>query len=579
MKHYQFYLSYSSKDRAIAKIFIEKMEQAGYSVFDAEADVTAGPSFAEKIVKTISSCDNFILLLTRNTMQSTFVLIELTVAIERNKNVIPILLEALELSREFQYYLHNRALLTANGNDELSIQKAVDQIDQTYGNQLKRDALYEKLSEYEKIKDDNRRALTLTELIAFVGEEFERSEKNPTTARKLAKELYSLYESLSTFVGGYDQETKSVAKTVMERLHHAQGLFTHSIFQSDPFFAAVALSCIYFEYETAIECVDIRTGGDVRNPFPIERRIESQKSFLETYESYCDRSGELKQPLSTLTESEKELIRKTPAHIFAYKVVLSTKTPSQTKTEKSAEQPLDKDNEILLSVAEFMQKGNDLFNLLRQKGEAGDFLKCLLTSYERLKNYCMVVGANKVAAECVERIAEIRQELAFQAPSEAVDSKAENGIKSLLGITTAQSGSYDVFISFKSEDNDLAKLVYQFCKKNMIQAFWSKVSLPELSKSDYGNAIDEALDSAKHFVLVLSDLSYLESDWIKYEMSTFADEIREGRKEGANFVILATDNVYQSLIDSNKKLLPIKYRWCQILKLGEYEDTLLNYLK
>ena len=112
----------------------------------------------------------------------------------------------------------------------------------------------------------------------------------------------------------------------------------------------------------------------------------------------------------------------------------------------------------------------------------------------------------------------------------------------------------------------------------MIEAFWSKVSLPEMSKSDYGDAIDSALDSSKHFVLVLSDLNYLESDWIKYEMSTFADEIREGRKEGANFVILATDKVYRELIQSNKKVLPIKYRWCQILKLSEFEETLLSYL-
>ena len=236
------------------------------------------------------------------------------------------------------------------------------------------------------------------------------------------------------------------------------------------------------------------------------------------------------------------------------------------------------DDELLVSIAKFIQDGNKLFDVLQKNGIAGDFLECLRESYERLKNYCIVVGADDVAAECAERIVEIRNEAGKKQSGMAENPKAEKGIKSLLGFTLEDSGNYDVFISFKNEDSDLAGRIYEYCHKRIKQPFWSKKSLPRLSKSEYSKAIDMALENSKHFIVVLSDLKYLNAEWIKYEMDVFNNEIKEGRKKGSNFVIVATDDVYNTIIKSNKTVLDIAYRRYQIIKMSEYEETLAQYL-
>lgn len=236
------------------------------------------------------------------------------------------------------------------------------------------------------------------------------------------------------------------------------------------------------------------------------------------------------------------------------------------------------EDELLVSIAKFMQDGNKLFDVIQKNGIAGDFLECLRESYERLKNYCIVVGADDVAAECAERIVEIRNESGKKQGSMVENPKAEKGIKSLLGFTLEDSGNYDVFISFKNEDSDLAGRIYEYCHKRIKQPFWSKKSLPRLSKSEYSKAIDMALENSKHFIVVLSDLKYLDAEWIKYEMDVFNNEIKEGRKKDSNFVIVATDDVYDTIIKSNKTVLDIAYRRYQIIKMSEYEETLAQYL-
>ena len=246
MKNYHFYLCYTHHDRAVAEAFRQKIESKGFSVYTADTGIAAGMAFAAETVKVISSCDNFVLFLSQHTMRSELVLTEINVAIERNKTIIPIALETFDASENIHYCLKGRAFLRTNGTDGESIDRAVDEIDTTFGGEIRKNALYEKLSEYEKIKDENGRALTLTDIILAVGEEFKRNERRPHAQRKLAKELYSLYESLSSFVGSYDPESKRVAITVMEKLHEASKLFTLPVFLSDPFYAAVALSCIYF---------------------------------------------------------------------------------------------------------------------------------------------------------------------------------------------------------------------------------------------------------------------------------------------------------------------------------------------
>ena len=102
--------------------------------------------------------------------------------------------------------------------------------------------------------------------------------------------------------------------------------------------------------------------------------------------------------------------------------------------------------------------------------------------------------------------------------------------------------------------------------------------MPEMSESEYDKAIDIALDSARHFIVVITKLKQLDKRWIKYEIDTFIREEKEGRKENANFIILVTDELYNEIIKTNKKCLPIALRGKEIITKSRYQDKLLSYI-
>ena len=79
-------------------------------------------------------------------------------------------------------------------------------------------------------------------------------------------------------------------------------------------------------------------------------------------------------------------------------------------------------------------------------------------------------------------------------------------------------------------------------------------------------------------MVVFSDVEYLKSDWVSLEMEVFQAEQDEGRKPDSNFLMIVTENVYDEIMKSKKSVIPIEYRRCEIVKLQDYKNTLLNYL-
>jgi peptidoglycan hydrolase-like protein with peptidoglycan-binding domain len=99
-----------------------------------------------------------------------------------------------------------------------------------------------------------------------------------------------------------------------------------------------------------------------------------------------------------------------------------------------------------------------------------------------------------------------------------------------------------VFISAKSADYESARQVYQFLISKGTRAFFSQESLPTLAISDYRKQIDQALDQAKHLILVASSLEHVLSPWVEAEWGLFLNEKRSGRKTG-NLVTLAVGDL------------------------------------
>lgn len=581
MAKYNFFISYSLRDgNEYASEITELLKQRGYTVWSGIANLTPGSTWAASVDDAISNCDCFLPVITESYLSSKWVRNELFAALstskERAKKILPFFFTDKPLPPEIMLHLSQHHGIHINHAEELPL--AIDKIDEALGYDLKLDILYEKLTEYSKLKDDYKEVDTICRIIDLLCLQHNNSPKT-TTLETLSfyKELYRLYTRLQKYGWAYSAEDKKIIRTIMDALTKVSGII-NNISMDDSislFSCSFAIHMLFLEREIRSECIDVWTSGDVRNPCPIEQYQKMQERFVTTfYDTYNEEA--LNSNPDYLPEDIK-FIEETANYIFDRENTFTI--PKNKKEMPSSDPSMSEDEEILLSIAKFIQEGNNLFDKLQQHGAAGDFLKCLLTSYERLKKYCEIVGATKIASDCVDKIVEIRGKVDKQEVLGNGNKKAENGIKSLLGLTIQNSGSYDVFISFKNEDSDLAETIYKFCHRHMKVPFWSKKTLPELSKSEYEDAIYDALRNSKHFVVVLSKLEYLNANWIKREMAAFDRAITEGRKTDANFVFVVTDDVYASIINSNKMCLDERYCGYQIIKISEYEKTLLEYLR
>ena len=271
-----------------------------------------------------------------------------------------------------------------------------------------------------------------------------------------------------------------------------------------------------------------------------------------------------------------EIIKKHPYLKDCNKYLITSGEYVRKKIDNNDSSIENKD--IHTAIADYLYKSSELFNLLReQQNQPLEFYSCLKMSYERLKDYCTIIKNNEIGAKTIEKIQEI-ESLIDSMEVTKNNSLESSGLKAILGIKEPSEGTYDIFISHKSSDTDLASKVYKFLKGNMIEAFFDKECLPKLGKSEYEDAILGALNNSRHFVVILSNIEYLKSGWVKEEIDTFAQELREGRKDG-NLLLLVTSNVMEEIIKTNKECLPLKYRKFEIMQINEYREKILSYIR
>lgn len=94
-KRYLVFISHSAKDRWIAKqianIVEEKGQKCGVKTFLDEKDIESGGSIPESIRKNIQACDEFIVLLSRYSVDRPWVLIEIGAAWVLEKRIVAII--------------------------------------------------------------------------------------------------------------------------------------------------------------------------------------------------------------------------------------------------------------------------------------------------------------------------------------------------------------------------------------------------------------------------------------------------------------------------------------------------------
>lgn len=129
---------------------------------------------------------------------------------------------------------------------------------------------------------------------------------------------------------------------------------------------------------------------------------------------------------------------------------------------------------------------------------------------------------------------------------------------------------YDVFISAKSEDYNLAKGVFRFLVDNGLSVFLANAELRKIGMSQYAEAIDMALDAAKHMIVVASCIDYIRSPFVHYEWSVFSNDLKSGYRSG-NLLTILTDEVHL-------RELPPSLRHQQSYCIDTYQQEILGYL-
>lgn len=353
---------------------------------------------------------------------------------------------------------------------------------------------------------------------------------------------------------------------------------------ADPFFCAVVIRLIYLDYCIRGDCADTMTYGDVtelQDSIRLAMASEQDDCYETMRRSLDEISDEHYQELYSIEEQrliqsvEKSLLSRPVSGCDLGNPFLKKPQPLKAVEEANTER------NTLVSIAYCILESNQLFDQFVRSDTPTSYLVSLRTSYERLSHYCSVIGASELRVDLIDRICQINQLIEMGNGGEARHSEDRapvTEIKSLLGISKPSIQSFDAFISYSHADEDVATKVYRFLRESSKEPFFDRMSLPEMSDSDYEEAIMEALDKSKHLILVLSDLSALKSHWINLEVKTFMHEVTEGRKVDGNVLLVVSESVQAAIAESNKLCLPIRLRSSEILQLGSYRSTLLSYL-
>lgn len=110
----------------------------------------------------------------------------------------------------------------------------------------------------------------------------------------------------------------------------------------------------------------------------------------------------------------------------------------------------------------------------------------------------------------------------------------------------------DVFLSFSSEDLDLARRVFDFLQTSGRRVFFSDETLHH---ANFADAIDEALTAARALVVVGSRADHFFKPWVRYEWQSFHNDILGGRKPWNTPLVTMTANT-----DLNTLPRPLAFR-------------------
>ena len=190
-------------------------------------------------------------------------------------------------------------------------------------------------------------------------------------------------------------------------------------------------------------------------------------------------------------------------------------------------------------IAGYCDASIELFREMIRQNLSPEGLNCIKVSYTRLLGYCKTVGGMEdVVRKCLKELADVEKKFETGGTAEGSSDTAKKISRSYrmyLGLESLGIEHYDVFISYKSEDELLARRVYEYLLSRGKKVFLSRESLQKIGRDKYADTIYEVLDKTQHFLLVASRIDYISTGWIHDEWEYFTGEVREGRKKAICF--------------------------------------------
>jgi len=98
------FISYSSKDLPYVQKMVDVIRANGEDVWFAVDSIKTGENYAESIVKAIEEVDAVVMLLSKNSVTSKHVKIELNLALDKDVKIYPVRLEDILPDSTMQYY-------------------------------------------------------------------------------------------------------------------------------------------------------------------------------------------------------------------------------------------------------------------------------------------------------------------------------------------------------------------------------------------------------------------------------------------------------------------------------------------
>ena len=101
------FISYSTKDVAVANQVVSFLESRGYPCWIAPRNISSGGDYTDMINDAIRDCRALVLVMSSHSVQSQWVKKELATAVSFNRTIIPFRISSVQLTGGLQFLLNN----------------------------------------------------------------------------------------------------------------------------------------------------------------------------------------------------------------------------------------------------------------------------------------------------------------------------------------------------------------------------------------------------------------------------------------------------------------------------------------